>query len=65
LHPKPKAAQGKMTKAFAVVLGLCFIALGSGRLFLSPGHERGYGLVTGVLFIVVGIACLFNRQKID
>lgn len=49
-----------MTKPFAVVLGLCFAALGLGRLFLSSGREGVYGVGISVLFVVAGIACFLS-----
>lgn len=50
-----------MTKPFAVIIGVCFIALGFGRLALLQGHEGVYGILIISLFIVAGIACLFYR----
>ena len=49
-----------MSKVFAIILGICFVALGSATLLLSSGPD--FPIIRGSLFMVVGIACFFYRE---
>ena len=46
-----------MSKAFAVVLGICFLALGVATLLFALQRPSAYSLLAGPLFCVTGIAC--------
>ena len=51
-----------MSKAFAIVLGICFTALGLATLFFAIEDPSIYRFVVGPLFFVTGIACFFYRE---
>ncbi len=50
-----------MSKVFAVVLGICFVALGLATLCFAWQRPTIYGLAVGPLFLVAGVACFFHR----
>ena len=52
-----------MTRTLAIILGLCFTALGLARLIFLSGHHGVYDLVSGIVFIIAGIVCFFHRYQ--
>ena len=53
--------EGMMSRPFAVVLGICFLAAGVASGLFAFGKGGGYNAVVAPLFCVAGIACFFHR----
>jgi len=47
-----------MSRGFATVLGLCFVALGVVKWLFSLERFSAFDIGTGLLFFVAGAACL-------
>ncbi len=52
-----------MSRSFAIVLGVCFVALGLAKIFFAFDRPFIYDVIVGPLFLVTGAACFFHRDS--